>query len=52
MVSRLQDFGMMTYGHGHVDEPSVSAISQPGFQEQPSENVDCSAKIQMEQQLI
>lgn len=47
MVSRLQDVGMMTYGHGHADEPSVSAISQPGFQEQRSENVDSFAKIQM-----
>lgn len=49
MVSRLQDVGVTTYGH--TDEPSVSAISQPDFQEQPSENVVCFAKIQLRQQL-
>lgn len=50
MVSRLQDVGVTT--DGHTDEPSVSAISQPGFQEQPSESVVCFAKIQLGHHLI
>lgn len=54
MVSRLQDVGVMTYGHGPADEPSASAISQPGFQEQPSEApaVLRFTKLQMRDKII
>lgn len=50
MVSRLQDVGMTTYGH--ADEPSVSAISQPGFQEQATERLFRFARMQPGRQLI
>lgn len=45
MVSRLRDVGVTTYGH--ADEPSVSAISEPDFEEHRSESLVGFAKTQL-----